>query len=90
MAVTTEKSKPKRKYTRRKIMATADRTQDTTVPTESSFMEGLRKAMDERAQQIKDEINAIDNQMTTMTDQRASLIDEQEKVENGLKALEKN
>jgi uncharacterized protein (DUF3084 family) len=86
MATTT---KPKRKYTRRKIMASSDTaTQQQPVPTESSFMEGLRKNLTERDQQIKDRINALDAEMAKLTEERSALVEEQDKLQAGMKALD--
>jgi hypothetical protein len=77
---------PRGVYERRKIMTGA--TTNGEPQPYSQFLTDLGESLAKRDQEIKDEINAIDNQMTTMTTQRAELIDEQAKVEAGLKALQ--
>jgi hypothetical protein len=83
---------PKRKttgrYTRRKIVTDVTTTKPP-IPTESSFMEGLRKNLTERDAQIKDRLAQIETESDALEVEEAALKQEQEKVQAGLKALEK-
>ena len=77
---------PRGVYERRKIKM-SDVTTNGEAEVTPSFLDTLHDSLTLRMQAIKDEINAIDNQMTTMQDNRVSLVDEQNKVQDALNAL---
>jgi hypothetical protein len=86
MAVTA--TKPKRKYTRRKVTMSAPAT-EKPVPTESSFMEGMRKELTARKLEIEERIHLIEIESVRLGQERDTLADEHSKVEAGLNALDK-
>jgi len=68
-------------------MKMAEAATEKPIPTESSFMEGLRKTLTERDQEITDRVNEIDMELAKLQAERINLTHEQGRVQDGIKAL---